>query len=98
MADEFDIPSPQYEQACLEAVRRALGGLSEEHQGVVAQSVELVHDDDDHRIVATLLKRGKQRRIEWRLYEDAFSGIPPEGKAEPPDGVGTQMMVWAMGA
>jgi hypothetical protein len=97
MAKEFEIPSSEYEQACLEAVRLALGGLREEDQGVVAQSVELVRDGDDHRIVAMVVTRGKQRRIEWRFYEDAFSGIPPEGKAEPPAGVGTQMMVWAMG-
>jgi len=97
MANEFDIPSPEYEHACLESVRDALGGLKEDPDGVVAQSVELVHDGDDHRIVATILKRGKQERIEWRLYEDVFSGIFPEGEAEPPAGVGTQMMVWAVG-
>jgi hypothetical protein len=97
MTDEFDIPSPEYEQACLEAVRDALGGLDEQRDGVLVDSIELVHEGDDHRIVATIRRRGALRKIEWHLYVDAFSGIPPAGKAEPPAGVGTQMMVWAVG-
>ena len=93
-----DIPSPEYEQECLEAVRRALlgngGRLSEL---VTVRSVELVREDDRPLIVAHLTRRGEEVKEAWRLYEDVFSGVAPPGHAEDPEGVADQMMIWAMG-
>lgn len=99
MSASFDIPSAEYEQACLDAVRGQLGDSKVlEHDGIELKSVELVRGANCLCIVAFLVRKGRDTRVVWRLYEDAFSGIPPEGRAEPPDGVATQMWLWAMGA
>jgi hypothetical protein len=98
MTFDYDIPSPEYEQACLREVEKALGRLRLDRDGVVVHGIELVqHGENDKRIVASLTRRGLPRRVEWRLYHDAFNGIPPEGQAEFPEDVGMGMSVWAMG-
>ena len=65
--------------------------------GIEVQDVDLVSEGDKRLIRASFTQRGKEKQEVWRLYEDAFSGIPPPGKAEPPEGVATQMWVWVMG-
>lgn len=95
--DGYEIPSSEYEQACLQAVRRALSGLREDRDQVRVKNVELVRSDDCVCIVAFLVRHGEDTHEVWRLYEDVFSGIPPAGSAEPPQGVADQMLVWAMG-
>jgi hypothetical protein len=96
---KVEIPSSEYEEACLQAVRRALlddkRGL--QRHGAVVHSVDLVLNGNDRRIVAPVTRRGAKHLVEWRLYEDVFSGVMPAGEAEDPEGVATQMFVWAIG-
>lgn len=93
-----DGPSEEYEQACLEAVRRQmLGSEALQRDGVVVKSVELVRSKDCRCIVAFLVRHGHDTREVWRLYEDVFNGTLPPGQAEDPDSVALQMVIWAMG-
>jgi hypothetical protein len=95
---KVDIPSPEYERKCLEAVRRTLLGDGGRLSDLVkVQWVGLVREDDRPLIVAHLTRRGEKVEEVWRLYEDVFSGVPPPGHAEDPQGVADQMLVWALG-
>lgn len=90
-------PSPEYEQACLEAVRKSLlENPKPEIDGFVAKSVDIVGAGRDRRIVASIVRAGLPRKVEWILYEDVFHGTLPEGQAESPDGVATGMWIQAM--
>lgn len=97
MGVKVDIPSPDYEQACLAAVRRTLFKLTPARDHTTVESVELVANGDDRRIVATIIRHGTRQTIDWQLYEDVFTGKMPPGEAEFPNEVGLQMMIWATG-
>jgi hypothetical protein len=91
-------PCPEYEQACLAAVRKILlESTTLERDGVTIKSVELVRTADCTCIVAFLVRSGIDTRAVWRLYEDVFHGMLPPGQAESPDGVATGMWISAMG-
>lgn len=97
-AIEVDPPCPQYEQACLEAVRKTLHeSPTLERDGVVVKSVELVRSGDCVCIVASIVRGGIDTRSVWHLYEDVFHGTLPRGQAENPEGVATGMWISAMG-
>jgi hypothetical protein len=95
---KVDRRSPEYEQDCLEAVRRVLLG----NEGVLndrvrVRSVDLIQKGERALIVASVIRAGAEAKIVWRLYEDVFSGTMPPGHAEHPEGVADQMLVWAIG-
>ncbi len=95
---EVDPPSDEYEQACLEAVRKIMSDSTTlERDKVVVESVELETTDEARRTVVSLLQVGLPRKVEWTLYEDTFHGTLPRGQAENPEGVATGMWIWAMG-
>jgi len=98
MGVRVDIPSREYERACLEAVRATLSKIEPERDRTSVESIELiVGKDDDRRIVATIVRHGRRRTVEWQLYEDVFTGEMPPGEAEYPKEVALQMMIWATG-
>lgn len=97
MGVKVDIPSPEYEEACLAAVRATLSQLEPDRDHVCLERVELVVEGDRRCIVATVVRHGRRQTIDWQLYEDVFTGEMPPGEAEFPDQVGLQMMIWATG-
>ena len=97
MGVKVDIPSPSYEEACLSAVRDVMSKVDPERDHTTVESVELVSRGDDRRIVATIVRHGRRRVVDWKLYEDVFIGKMPPGEAEFPDDVALQMVIWATG-
>lgn len=97
MGVKVDIPSPEYEDACLRAVRRVMSKVVPERDHTTVESVELVVNGEDRRIVVTIVRHGRRRTVDWTLYEDVFTGEMPPGEAEFPDEVALQMMIWATG-
>lgn len=97
MGVKVNIPSPEYEGACLRAVREVMSKVEPERDRTTVESVELVVSGDDRRIVVTIVRHGRRRTVDWKLYDDVFSGKMPPGEAEFPDDVALQMMIWATG-
>ncbi len=82
----------------MEAVRKALLDNSViKRDGTLVESIEIVADGNERKLVVSLIYRGRRKQLEWRLYKDVFSGELPPGQAEEPEGVATQLYVSAIG-
>lgn len=93
-----DGPSPEYEQACLQAVQRALlNNEALKTTGIDVKTVDLVIRGDERLIVAAVTRFGRPAEVTWELYEDVFNGTLPPGQAEDPESVALAMWVWAQG-